>query len=158
MMFVVLKQFSIFSLALLLVACGDSDQVKTDESTEPGLPEVTAHDFFIYELSPNKTSAPAFVTLKNNSERKHALNYVHSTAAEYVEIRQNFHENGTMVSKPVRHLRVNAGKTLQMRPNSFHLKIFGLYEPLKAGDHFDITLEFETGHVIETQVEVRSRK
>ncbi|MFL0810563.1 MAG: copper chaperone PCu(A)C [Agarilytica sp.] len=124
--------------------------------SEP-LPEVSAHDVFIFELPPDKTSAAAYLTLKNNSERMHALNYVHSSKAEWVEIRHSFHRQGTMESKAVKRLRVSPGEIKQLKPGSFHLMVFGLYDALKAGEHFDITLEFETGHVIETQVEVRSR-
>lgn len=120
------------------------------------LPLVVVENAFIYELPPNQIRAAAYMRLTNNSDQMQALNYIHSPIAENVEVHRMFYEDGMMRMRQVKRLKLNPGETTQLASGGFHLMIMGVYEPLKAGDHFDITLEFETGHVVTVDVEVRS--
>jgi copper(I)-binding protein len=48
-------------------------------------------------------------------------------------------------------LEVPPGETVQLRPGSIHLMLFGLKHPLRPGDRLPLTLTFEKGG--ETTVE-----
>ncbi len=117
---------------------------------------VAVEDAFIYELPPNQTRAAGYMRLTNNSEKMQALNYIHTPIAEHVEVHRMFYQDGMMQMRPVKRLKLNPGETKQLESGGFHLMLMGVYEPLKAGEHFEITLEFETGHVVTVPVEVRS--
>ncbi len=111
----------------------------------------------MFKLPPNKTTAAVYAKFTNNSEVMQRLNYIHSPLAEHVEVHRSAYENGMMQMRQVKRLSLTPGETKSLSPGGFHLMVFGLYDPLEVGDSFEMTFEFETGHVITTQVEVRSQ-
>ncbi len=143
-------------LVSLLQACEKSAEQSLTEPSSAEQPLIVVEDAFIYELPPNQIRAAAYMRLTNNSDKMQALNYIHSPVAENVEVHRMFYQDGMMQMRPVQRLKLNPGESKQLESGGFHLMIMGVYEPFKAGDHFDITLEFETGHVVTVPVEVRS--
>ena len=45
---------------------------------------------------------------------------------------------------------------MRFQPGGLHVMLFGLKQPLKAGEHFPLTLEFEKAGKVEVQVQVES--
>ncbi len=112
---------------------------------------------FIKQIPPGQTRAAVYLNLINNSEKEQVINYVHSPVADHVEVHRHFHENGMMQMRPVNHVRVDAGKELIFSPGGYHLMLFGVYDELKLGEEFELTVEFESGTVVTVPVVVKGR-
>ena len=53
-------------------------------------------------------------------------------------------DNGVMKMRPVEGgLEIKPGQTVQLDPGGYHVMLMGLKQPLKEGEHFKATLEFE---------------
>ncbi len=116
---------------------------------------ITVDNAFISELPPGQTQAAAYMKIRNDSKVSQPLNYVHSPIADYIEIHRNIYQDGVMQMRPVKKVTVNPGETRVLAPGGFHLMLFGVYDNLRAGDEFELTLEFETGVVVTTNVAVK---
>ncbi len=112
---------------------------------------------FMLQMAPDVTAAAVYLTIKNNSDNMQRLSYAHSSIAEHIEVHRQIYQDGVRRSTPVKHLTLSPQETKSMNPRGFYLMLFGIYDSLDIGSTFDITFEFESGHVITSQVEVRSR-
>lgn len=151
------RLFTVSVFLLLSLFCASCTQEETQSEVAAVKVPVLVKNLFMFELPPNRTTAAVYARITNNSDVTQPLNYIHSPLAENIQVHRNFYENGMMQMRPVKKLSLSPGETLNLEPGGFHLMVFGLYDPLKAGDTFEITFEFETGHVLTTQVEVRSQ-
>jgi hypothetical protein len=59
-----------------------------------------------------------------------------------VEVHQTVNDKGVMKMQPVAELPIDAGKTVELKPGSYHLMLMDLKRPLKAGESFPIILHF----------------
>jgi len=118
---------------------------------------ILVENIYIKELPPGQITAAAYMKITNNTRVTQALNYIHSPVAEHIEVHRNIYDQGIMQMRPVKKLTVNPGKTKILEPGGFHLMLFGVYDNFKAGDSFTITLEFESGYIITTDVYVKVR-
>ncbi|HEX7074914.1 MAG TPA: copper chaperone PCu(A)C [Hyphomicrobiaceae bacterium] len=66
-----------------------------------------------------------------------------SDVAERVELHNHVHENGVMKMRRVDAIEIPAGETVTLAPGGYHLMLFDLKHPLKAGEKVQLTLEFE---------------
>jgi copper(I)-binding protein len=57
--------------------------------------------------------------------------------------------------RPVESIDVDAGSRTVLEPGGKHIMLMGLKQPLVAGEHFPLTLEFEQGGEVTVQFEVR---
>ena len=57
-----------------------------------------------------------------------------------------------MKMRDVGPLEVKAGETVQLKPGGYHVMLSELKRPLKAGDKFPMTLEFENAGAVEVSV------
>lgn len=131
---------------LVLFACAEKEP-------EP----VKVEGVFFHELAPNQTTAAAYMRISNQSSKMQVLNYIHSPIAEHIEIHRSSYTDGMMQMRPVKRLSLSPGETKNLEPGGFHLMIFGIYDPIKTGENFDLTLEFESGEVVKVQGLVKSR-
>jgi copper(I)-binding protein len=49
---------------------------------------------------------------------------------------------GVMEMRPVENLPLQAGQDVKLSPGGLHVMLMGLKHPLKAGDHFPLTVSF----------------
>ncbi len=133
-------------VACMLVACDKPEN----------LPPLEISQLHIMEMPPGQGVAAAYMILKNNTDKTLVLNYVHSPVAADVEVHRVIYDQGVMQMRQVHHLKIDPGANMQFKPGGYHLMLMGIDEPLKVGDKFDITLEFEAGYKIVGRAEVRS--
>jgi copper(I)-binding protein len=125
-----------------------------------------AHDYRIDSLTidhpfaratpPGARIGGAFFTIKNSGAKADKLIAVASPAAATAEIHSMAMEGNVMRMHPVVALDVPPGSTVALRPGGFHLMLFDLKQPLKAGDVVPLTLTFEKAGAIVVNVEVES--
>lgn len=111
----------------------------------------------MFELPRNKTAAAVYAKIKNNTDDMQRMSYVHSPIAEHIEVHRTIYHDGVTKMRRVKHLSLSPKEVKPLVPGGFHLMVFGIYDDLEPGSTFEITFEFESGHVITSLVEVRSR-
>lgn len=91
-----------------------------------------------------------FVTLKNTGTTPDRLVAVETTIADRAEIHEMKMDNGIMRMRRLADgLPLPAGKTMMLKPGSYHLMFIGLKDGIKKGQPFKATLIFEQAGRIE---------
>ncbi len=132
--------FKVIFLVSFLAACN----AKTDEKT--GLAadtrtDVKISDSWVRENAPGQSVGAAYMTF--NSPQDSTLVYVETPAAGTVEIHSMQMENDVMKMRMLEELPLKAGKPEKLAPGGFHLMLFDLTTPLKAGEKLDFKLCFK---------------
>jgi len=126
-----IKLLKLIPLVLLITAC--KPQVST---------EVSISDAWVRENIPGQEVGAAYMTLK--SQTKSTLVYVEAIdAAGAVEIHSMTMSDGVMKMRMLDALPLEANKPVELKPGSFHLMLFDLKEPFKAGQKVNFKLRFE---------------
>jgi periplasmic copper chaperone A len=132
--------FKIIFLVSFLAACnaktGEETGLAADTSTD-----VKITDSWVRENAPGQSVGAAYMTL--NSPQDSTLVYVETPAAGSVEIHSMQMENNVMKMRMLEELPLKAGKAEKLAPGGFHLMLFDLTKPLKAGEKVDFRLCFK---------------
>ena len=94
------------------------------------------------ELPPGQSIGAIYLQIENASDKTATLTYVHSDAAEKIEVHRHIYNDGMMQMRNVPHLSIDPKTTLDFKPGEHHLMAFGMTEPPKAGESFDVVFEF----------------
>jgi len=119
--------------------------------------EIT-HPFATPTLPGATVGAAYIATLSNNGARPDKLVRAATPAAAAVEIHtMSVDAQGVMRMREVGALDLAARETVKMRPGmGVHLMLVGLKVPLKAGDTFPMTLQFDRAGPVEVKVVVQT--
>lgn len=116
---------------------------------------------FATPTSPGAVNGAAYiVTLENTGKRVDKLVRVGTPIAQRAEIHtMTLDPNGVMRMREVNEIVLAPGAPVKMRPgDGYHFMLMGLKQPLKEGDRFPLTLEFERGGKTEVMVVVQVPK
>jgi len=97
-----------------------------------------------------------YVTLRNHGEAFDRLVGASSPMANRVELHGHSMKDGVMTMRPVESIVLAPGKYVTLEPGGNHLMLFGLKKPLKEGEQFPLTLEFEKASSVEVVVTVQA--
>jgi len=101
----------------------------------------------------------AYVTIENKGKLADKLVGASSPVAKSVEIHTMAMEGNVMRMREVGQIEIPASGRLDMKPGEgYHLMLMGLRQPLKAGDSFPLTLNFEKAGKAEVKVKVQEKK
>lgn len=89
-----------------------------------------------------RTAAVYFTAINRGSESDH-ITSASSPASDRAEMHTTIHDGDIMRMRRVISVDVPAGGRAEFKPNSFHVMLTGLKEPLKAGDKVPLTLHFD---------------
>lgn len=117
--------------------------------------ELTIDHPWSRELPPNAPAAAAYFTLYNHGETDRLIG-TSTPRAQKSELHTHQHENGLMRMVQIPAVEVPANGQVSFQPGGNHVMLFGLDKPLKAGEAFPLTLEFEKAGKVEVQVQVES--
>ncbi len=97
-----------------------------------------------------------YVVLANGGKADRLL-----SASAPVAGRVEIHESMVMGGKAMMHARprgiaLPAGRTVALKPESFHLMMVGLKKPLKVGETVPVTLKFEKSGQVTVSFDVRA--
>lgn len=110
---------------------------------------------------PGMHSGAAYVaTLENAGAQADRLLRASTPQAGRVEMHNmSIDASGVMRMRELDHIRIEPGNPIKMRPGQgFHFMLMDLKQPLKEGDKFPLTLEFERGGKVEVKVVVQVPK
>lgn len=101
-----------------------------------------------------------FVSIENKGSQPDKLLRASTPVAARVEIHtMSVDAGGVMRMREVGELPLAPGAVVKMRPGQgFHMMLMGLKQPLKEGDTFPMTLQFERGGSTDVKVVVQVPK
>jgi periplasmic copper chaperone A len=109
---------------------------------------------------PGAQAGGAVATVENKGAVADKLLGASTPAAERVEIHVMKMENNIMRMREVGPVEIKAGQTVVMgksHPEGLHLMLMGLKQPLKEGEKFPITLNFEKAGSVQLEMMVSSQ-
>jgi periplasmic copper chaperone A len=99
----------------------------------------------------------AYMTITNKGSEADRLIGVSSPVANQLEVHQMTMNNGVMSMRPVKGgLEIKPGQTVVFSPDSFHLMLMGLKQPLAQGERVKATLEFAKAGKLDLEYMVES--
>ncbi|MCL6684361.1 copper chaperone PCu(A)C [Sphingomonas alba] len=131
------------AFALSLAAC-----------SAPG-PKISAHDAWARETG-SADNAAAYVTIENKGGADELIGAKASIGEAMIH--ESSMDGGVMRMRPIaagEGLSVPSNGKLTLGPGGTHIMIMGLKGPLKAGDHFDLTLIFAKARAHRIRVTVK---
>ena len=96
-----------------------------------------------------------YAALANTGREPDALVAAASDAAGVVEIHESYLESGMMKMRPLTKIDVPAGKTVEMKPGSYHIMLLNLTRDLEAGQVVQLTLVFQKAGKIPVTAQVK---
>lgn len=108
------------------------------------------------ELPPNAPAGAAYFTLHNQGTQADRLLGASTPRAQKSELHTHVHQNGLMKMQQIPAVDIPAHGEVTFQPGGNHVMLFGLDKPLKAGEQFPLTLQFEKAGKVEVQVKVES--
>lgn len=108
----------------------------------PARAEVTATDAWVRGTVASQMATGAYMKLRSTEDAKVVA--AASPAAAVVEIHEMAMKDNVMTMRAVPALALPAGKTVEMKPNGYHVMLMDLAKPLKAGERVPIELTVES--------------
>ncbi len=121
---------------------------------------VITHPFATPTPAGAVNGAAYIATLENTGKSADRLLRASTPAAQSVELHNMLVDaGGVMRMREMADIPLAPSTPVKMRPGSgMHIMLLGLKQPLKAGDSFPLTLEFERGGKTEVKVVVQVPK
>jgi copper(I)-binding protein len=99
--------------------------------------------------------AAGYMTIKNTGTEPDRLTSATTAVAGKVEVHEMTMDNGIMRMRPLPSgLEIKPGQTVELKPNSFHLMLENLKEPIQQGKPFKATLTFAKGGPVDVDFAV----
>ncbi len=103
--------------------------------------QVTVRDAWVRATVPQQQGTGAYMQITSAVDAR--LVEVQSPAAKVAEVHETTMVENKMRMRPVKALELPAGKTVEFKPNGYHVMLTGLKEQIKDGDRITITLTVE---------------
>ncbi|CAM5276207.1 Copper chaperone PCu(A)C OS=Stutzerimonas stutzeri OX=316 GN=CXK95_09585 PE=4 SV=1 [Stutzerimonas stutzeri] len=105
-------------------------------------------------MPPSAANGAVYCVLSNAGDQDDRLIAAHTPRAEKAELHTHVREGDMMRMQQVDSVAVPAGESVRFQPSGNHVMLFGLKQPLAAGERFELTLEFEHAGEITTNVDI----
>ena len=103
----------------------------------------------------SQKAGAAYLTIDNRGSKADKLIGASTPVAASVELHTMHMDGNIMRMREVTAIELQPGAKLAMKPgDGYHLMLMGLKQPLKAGDKFPLTLNFERAGKVEVSVDV----
>lgn len=144
-----MKLLKVIPIILLLTACGsqannnaNNEAKSVENQTKVSATEVTISNAWVRQPAPGQKIGAAYMTL--NSPQDSKLVYAEAKGvAGSVEMHSMSMKNGVMKMRMLDALTLEANTPKALAPGGFHLMMFDLEKPLKAGEEVTFRLCFE---------------
>ncbi len=117
-------------------------------------PEINITDNWVRATAEGQDVGAAYMTITSASDT--SLVNVESSASDSIEIHSMSMENGIMKMRMLEQLDLKAKTPNKLAPGGFHLMLFDLKNPLKAGETVSFSLHFKNEAGKETLVTISS--
>ena len=119
---------------------------------------VMVHEPHAFETAEGMKVGAILSMFHNSSDKDDALVKVETPLTPRAEIHNMSEENGVMKMRQVDEMPIPASGMASLTADGYHVMLFDLAQPLKAGDEFDATFHFKNSAPVTTKIVVRSRQ
>lgn len=113
---------------------------------------------WIQEGPPGLTVLAGYMEIENRSDQALHIVRIESSIAERIEVHQTLIERNTATMKRVPELILPPHSRLAFNPGDYHMMIFGVENPVHAGDRVELKLHLAGGTVVAVTAEVRKQE
>lgn len=144
-------------LVLAFVACSPKPKAEKDMEQKTGVG--ITHVWIKATPAAQKNSA-AFMMINNYGDAEEKLISAEFAQSDVVELHEMVYENDMMKMRKVENMVVPVKGMLELKPGGLHIMLIGLKQDLKAGEKYQLHLNFESGlkKTIEAEVKEYSHK
>jgi hypothetical protein len=114
----------------------------------------TINEVWSRAMPPNAPTGAVYFTLQNPADQEDRLLAARTPRAERTELHTHVQQGELMSMQKVESVVVPANGTLQFKPGGHHVMLFKMTEPLRAGDSFPLTLQFEKAGELTLEVRI----
>lgn len=118
--------------------------------------EIKVREAFSRASIGQATSGVVYLELHNRASRADRLLTVSTPVAARTDLHMTERDGDIVRMRRLETLPIPPGETLAFGPGGAHLMLSGLKAPLREGDRFDLTLQFEAAGEVTIEVPVRS--
>lgn len=126
-----------------------------------------AHDYTVGDLHiehpwsralpPSAPNGGAYFTVHNASESGDRLVAVSTPRAAKAELHTHLMLGEVMKMQKIDSISIPAGGEVRFAPGGNHVMLFGLTQPLVAGERFPLTLEFEKAGKVDVEISIEAQ-
>jgi copper(I)-binding protein len=136
-------------------------QAQTEQGATSGIATFKLGDLTV--ISPWTRATPGgariaggYLKITNNGTTPDRFVGVKSDPTDHVEIHEMSMSDGVMKMRPLPNgLEIKPGETVELKSGGYHLMFMDLKQPLKPGDTFKATLQFEKAGTLDVNFSVR---
>jgi len=123
-------------------------------AAKPDSPALSFEKIIVPEAPPVASVMIAYMTIKNNSNKKQTITHIMSPQFERVEIHKMSMANGMMDMKQMKTLSIKPEQTIVLETGGLHVMLIKPIQVLKLDDNVEITFTLSSGEIatINTQV------
>lgn len=107
-------------------------------------------------LPPNAPAGAAYFVVQNHGAEGDRVIGASTPRAARTELHTHVHMGEVMKMQKVDSVAVPAHGEARFEPGGNHLMLFGLSQPLVAGERFPLTLEFEKAGKVEVEIAIEA--
>ncbi|CUA88042.1 copper chaperone PCu(A)C [Pseudidiomarina woesei] len=108
--------------------------------------EIEVSAAWVKESIPGTKNGAGYFTITNVGTNEITLIGASTNSARATEVHQHILRDGMMRMKRVPELAIAPSETLVFQPGGYHLMLFGVKKPFRAGDQVEFTLKFSDGY------------
>lgn len=142
----------ILGTACLSAIAADQDHTHHQMSTAVAVTQAWSR-----AMPPTAPTGAVYFVLQNPGDKADRLVGVKTPRASKAELHTHVHEGEMMRMKQIESIEVPAAGQVEFKPGSSHVMLFGLSEPLVAGERFPLTLEFERAGDVTVEVSIQDQ-
>ena len=117
---------------------------------------IEVRDVFSRATIGEATSGVVYLTIVNHASGPDRLMTASTRAAARTDLHMTVRDGDIVRMRRLETIEIEAGGTVAFKPGGAHVMLSGLAAPLREGDSFELTLEFEAAGQMRLEVPVRS--
>ncbi len=117
--------------------------------------ELSIKDPWSRELPVDIQGAAAYFVIQNHGSEPDRLLSVSTPRAQQAHLHYQSNDGTSGAMKMLNAVDIAAHGEVTFKPGGNHVMLTGVEKPLKAGEHFPMTLQFEKAGPLEVQVDVK---
>jgi periplasmic copper chaperone A len=139
-------------IAFVLTAC--LAYLPAGQAAEPVAASPTVRDAWARATAPGTGVAAVYCAIVGGSKDDRLIG-ASTDRAEVTQIHSVMHAAGMARMRPLDEVVIPARKTVVLAPETMHLMLMNLSQPLTTGEHFVVQLRFARAGTVEVAVDVR---
>ena len=136
------------TVLLLVLFVGNQTHPQTSTNT------ITVEHAWARATPGGARTGAAYMTLMNTGASADRLLSATTPVADQVQFHKEIEDNGVSRMREVHNVELSPGGKIIFKPGDMHMMIVGLKQPLKEGQTFPLSLQFEKARHIDVTVPI----